>query len=328
MNSTVMRRVHLGPTVGSLVAIRELPIALAIVLVGVAMTILSPVFLTLDNLESVLLGLTVEGTMAVGMVIVLVSGGFDLSVGSTLAFAGVVAGLALSAGLSAPLAVLLGIASAVGVGVVNGSLIALVGINPFVATLGTQIAIRGLLLVMTSGVAVLNLPSSFTVIGQGDLWGLQYPIWVMLVIVLGMDVLLRNNRFLRQNYYIGGNVRAAWLSGINVRRVLLVDYCLSAALAGIAGLLITARFGSASVTVGTGTELRVLTAAILGGASLSGGQGSVLGAFLGAAFMGVLADSLNLLGVGSYWQDLVTGVILIGAVVLDVVTARSRNGSR
>jgi ribose transport system permease protein len=312
----------------ALVGFREFAMLLVLVVFGLIMSILSPIFLTQGNVEAILLGLSVEGIIAVGMVIVLISGGFDLSVGSTLALAGVVTGLALSAGVAAPIAILLGLLASLSVGLVNGLLIAKMKINPFVATLGMQITVRGLLLVLASGRAVLNLPGSFTVIGQGLLFGLQYPIYVMLILVVVGDLLLRNSRFLRQNYYLGGNKRAAWLSGINVDLVIIVDYCIAALLAGIAGLLITARLGSASLTVGTGTELRVITAAILGGASLSGGEGSVLGAFLGALFMGVLANALNLLGVDVYWQNLITGLILIVAVVVDVVNERRKSSPR
>lgn len=312
----------------SIIVFREFAMLLVLVVFVIVMSILSPIFVTRGNVEAILLGLSVEGIIAIGMVIVLISGGFDLSVGSTLAFAGVVTGLALTAGIAAPVSILFGLLASLGVGLVNGLLIAKMKINPFIATLGMLITIRGLLLVLASGRAVLNLPDSFTVIGQGRLFGLQYPIYVMLVLVILGDLLLRHSRFLRQNYYLGGNRRAAWLSGINVDLVIIVDYGIAALLAGIAGLLITARLGSSSLTVGTGTELRVITAAILGGASLSGGEGSVLGAFLGALFMGVLANALNLLGVDVYWQNLITGLILIVAVVVDVVNERRKSRPR
>ena len=322
------RRPAILSTVRSLVAFREFAMLLVLVVFGIVMSLLSPVFMSYGNIEAILLGLTVEGTITVGMAIVLISGGFDLSVGSTLGFAGVVTGLALTAGLPTPVSIVLGLLAALGVGLSNGLLIAKMKINPFIATLGMQITIRGLLLVIAKGRAVLNLPSSFTVIGQGRLFGMQYPIYVMLVLVILGDLMLRNSRFLRQNYYIGGNRRAAWLSGINVDLVIIVDYCIVALLAGIAGLLITGRFGSSSLTVGTGVELRVITAAILGGASLSGGEGSVLGAFLGALFIGVLANALNLMGVDVYWQNLITGLILIIAVVVDVVNERRKSSPR
>jgi ribose transport system permease protein len=308
-----------------LVAFRELSLILVLMIFGLVMSLASPVFLTWPNLEAILLSLSVEATITVGMAILLISGGLDLSVGSTLGLTGVVAGLVLTAGLPVPLAILVGLLAALGVGLVNGLLVAKMKINPFITTLGMMMTIRGLLLVLAQGRAVLNLPPSFTVIGQGRLFGVQYPIFDMLALVLVGDLLLRNSRFFRQSYYIGGNERAARLSGINVDLVKIINYCLVAILAGIAGLLITARFGSASVTVGNGVEMRVITATIIGGASLSGGEGSVFGAFLGALFMAVLANALNLLGVDVYWQNLVTGLILIIAVVVDVINERRKS---
>ncbi len=308
----------------SILAFRESILILVILAFAVVMTFASPVFLTWPNLEAILLGLTVEGTVAVGMAMLFVAGGLDLSVGSTLAFSGVVAGLALKAGVPAALAIVLALLAALAVGLANGLLIAKLKINAFIITLGLMITVRGLLLVMAHGQAVLNLPESFTVIGQGRLAGIQYPIYVMLVLVVVGDLLLRNTRFFRQSYYVGGSERAARLSGVNVDAVKIFSYCLIAVLAGISGLMITARFGSASLTVGTGLELRVITATIIGGASLSGGEGTVLGAFLGALFLGVLANVLNLLGVDVYWQNLVTGLMLILAVVFDAANERRK----
>jgi ribose transport system permease protein len=309
----------------TLASFREFALIAVLIVSAILMTAFSDVFLTKANIEAILLGLSVEATIAVGMVILLISGGLDLSVGSTLAFTGVVTGLALTLlGLSAPISMLIGLVAALGVGLANGLLVAKLKINPFIATLGMQITIRGLTLVLASGKAVLNLPKSFTVIGQGRLFGIQYPIFIMLALVIIGDLLMRNSRFFRQSYYIGGNEKAARLSGINVDIVKIFNYCLVAVLAGIAGLMITARFGSSSLTVGSGVELRVITATIIGGASLSGGEGSVFGAFLGALFMGVLANALNLLGVDVYWQNFVTGLILIIAVVVDVVNERRK----
>lgn len=303
---------------------RESVLLLVLIVFGVFLTAASPVFLTWQNLEAILLGLSVEAPIAVGMVILLVAGGLDLSVGSNLAWAGVVTGLALIAHVPVVLSILLGLLAAVGVGLVNGLLVAKMRINPFIVTLGMMTAVRGLLLVVAKGRAVLNLPPEFTVVGQGRLFGVQYPIYVMLAIVIIGEVLMRNSRFLRQAYYIGGNEKAARLSGINVDFAKVFYYCLVGFLAGVSGLMITARFGSSSVTVGTGVEMRVITATIIGGASLSGGEGSVIGAFLGALFMGVLANGLNLLGVDVYWQNLVTGLILIVAVVFDVINEQRK----
>jgi ribose transport system permease protein len=308
----------------SVLAFRESILVLVILVFAVAMTFASPVFLTWPNIEAILLGLTVEGTVAVGMAMLFVAGGLDLSVGSTLAFSGVVAGLALKAGMPAFPAIALALVAALGVGLANGLLIAKLKINAFIITLGLMITVRGLLLVIAHGQAVLDLPESFTVIGQGRMAGIQYPIYVMLLLVVVGDLLLRNTRFFRQSYYVGANERAARLSGVNVDAVKIFNYCLIAVLAGISGLMITARFGSASLTVGTGLELRVITATIIGGASLSGGEGTVLGAFLGTLFLGVLANVLNLLGVDVYWQNLVTGLMLILAVVFDAANERRK----
>lgn len=307
-----------------LAAQREFIMLLVIISFAIIMTLASPIFLTWLNVEAILMALTVEATIAVGMVILLISGGLDLSVGSTLALVGVVAGLVLTAGLGAVPAILIGLLAGLGVGLVNGLLIAKMEINPFITTLGTMITVRGLLLILAKGRAILNLPDAFKIIGQGRLFSIQYPIFVLLILVIGGDLLLRNSRFFRQSYYIGGNEKAARLTGINVDLEKIFYYCLVAVLAGIAGLMLTARFGSASLTVGTGIELRVITACIIGGASLSGGEGSVLGAFLGALFMGMLANALNLLGVDVYYQSFFTGLILILAVVFDVLNERRK----
>jgi len=305
-------------------AFRESILILVILVFSAAATIASPVFLSWPNIEAILVGLTTDGPVAVGMAMLFVAGGLDLSVGSTLAFTGVVAGLAVTSGFPAPLAILAALVAAVAVGLANGLLIAKLRINPFIITLGLMITIRGLLLVIAHGQAVLNLPESFTVIGQGRLAGIQYPILVTLFLVAAGDLLLRHTRFFRQNYYVGGNERAARLSGVRVDQVKIFNYCIIALLAGISGLMITARFGSASLTVGSGLELRVITATIIGGASLSGGEGTVLGAFLGTLFLGVLANVLNLLGVDVYWQNLVTGLMLILAVVFDAANERRK----
>jgi len=306
-------------------AFREFALIIVLIVMGIAMTFASPVFLDIGNLQAILLALSVEGTIAVGMMLLLISGGLDLSVGSTLWFTVVVTGLALQAGVTTFPSIILGLIAALSVGLINGLLVAKMKINPFITTLGMSITIRGLLLVIARGRAVLNLPASFTVIGQGSIFGFQYPTFVMIAIVIIGDVLMRNTRFFRQNYYIGGNEKAASLSGINVNFVKIANYCIVALLAGVAGLLITARFGSSSVTIGTGVELRVITATIIGGASLNGGEGSVFGAFLGALFMGVLANALNLLGVDTYWQNFITGMILIIAVMFDVINEKRKS---
>ena len=307
---------------------RESIMILVIAVFMIVMSFASPYYLTWRNLEAVIMGLTVNGIVVIGMVILLISGGLDLSVGSTLAFSGVTTALLMTHGTPVFLAILAGIAAAVLIGLVNGALISYLSLNPFITTLGMMMAVRGLVLVVAKGRAIINLPKAFLVLGQGRFLGLQIPVYILLALVVIGDVLLRNSRFFRQIYYVGGNESSAVLNGINVKRVKIFCYAAVAVLAGVAGILLTARFGSASVTVGQGVEMSVITAAIIGGASLKGGEGSVLGAILGAIFMGILSNSLNLLGVDVYWQNLITGITLVLAIVLDQLNERRKAESK
>lgn len=304
-------------------------ILIVVILVFMAvMSVASPYYLTWRNLEAVMMGLTVNGIVVIGMVILLISGGLDLSVGSSLAFSGVITGMLLNRGVPVVPSILGGLAIAAFIGLVNGSLVAFISLNPFITTLGMMMAVRGAVLVVARGRAIINLPPEFLAIGQNRFLGLQIPVYIFLVLVIVGDILLRNSRFFRQIYYVGGNENAAVLNGINVRLIKIVCYVIVACLAGLAGILLTARFGSASVTVGQGVEMGVITAAIIGGASLKGGEGSVLGAVLGAIFMSILANSLNLLGVDVYWQNLITGATLVFAIVLDQLNEKRKADAR
>lgn len=287
------------------------------------MTFVSPYFLTVANLRALLVTTTLEGIISIGMVMVLAAGGLDLSVGSVLAFAGVVAGLAMKSGLPIYASVLLALLASAAVGLVNGLIISKLRFDPFITTLGTMIMVRGLLLVMSNGRAVLNLPERFNYFyGQGTLLGFQYPVYYFLIIAAVMEFLLRKVVFFRYNYYVGNNEEAARMSGINVDLVKVTGYVIVAVLAGFSGILMAARMGTASVTIGSMTNLNVLAACVLGGASFSGGQGTVLGAVLGAFLLQLLINALNIAGVGIYWQQVFTGAILLGAIALDKLRRR------
>jgi len=311
-----------GGLLRRLTSFREFFLLAIIVAIGLAMTVLSPYFLRPANLSALLLGLSVEGTITIGMVILLVSGVFDLSVGSTLAWTGVAASLAMVAHIPVWLSVIVGLLAAGAVGVTNGLIVSKLKINAFMTTLATTIIVRGVLLLAAGGAGIPNLPRAFALIGQGKIGLIQYPVIIFLVIALVFDVLLRKNRFFRQNYYIGANEKAAEMTGINVDLVRTVDFVIVALLAGISGIMLTARFGSASLTVGSGMELRVIAAAVVGGCSLNGGEGTVLGGVLGSLLMLVIINALNLLGVNVYWQNLVTGLVLLGAVIVDRYSRR------
>jgi len=291
---------------------------LAIVVAGcVVMWVTTPIFMTFANWSALLLQVSLECIVAIGMTILLVSGGFDLSVGSTFGLAGAVTAMAIVSGVPQAVALLLGLGTGAAIGWVNGFIIARIGINPFITTLAMMSMVRGLLLVITRGRNIAGLPQSFGVLGQGNLFGVQNPIWISLLMVLIGDVLLRKSRFFRQNYYLGGNERAAVLSGIKVERLKIFNYALTGVLAAFSGILMTARLGASSVTAGTGLELKVITAVIIGGASLKGGEGTILGSFLGSLLMGILVGALTILGVDVYWNSSVIGATLLLAVLID-----------
>jgi ribose transport system permease protein len=300
-----------------LTSFREFMI-LAIVITGcVVMWFTTPIFMTFANWSALLLQVSVECIVAIGMTILLASGGFDLSVGSTFALAGAVTAMAIVSGVVLPIAFFLGLGTGAVIGFLNGFIIARIGINPFVTTLAMMSMVRGLLLVITRGRNISGLPESFRVLGQGSVYGVQNPIWIALLMVLVGDILLRKSRFFRQNYYVGGNERAAVLSGIRVERLKMFNYAFTGVLAAFAGILMTARLGAASVTAGTGLELKVISAVIIGGASLKGGEGTILGSFLGSLLMCILVGALTILGVDVYWNTLVIGATLLLAVLID-----------
>jgi ribose transport system permease protein len=305
---------------------REFVIFLIVLAVFVGMSFASNVFLTASNILSVLLSLSIESVMAVGMVILMVSGGFDMSVGSILGFTGIIIAELLTSGVPTVPAVILALIGGVVIGMWNGFIVAKLKINPFVTTLSSLSIFRGLSYVLTSGRNISGLPDAFQAIGQTRYFGVQLPIVYALVLLVIGEIVLRNSRFFRQYYYIGGNERAARLSGINVDRMTIFAYVLTGVLAAFAGIIFTARMGSASCQAGTGWELRVITAVILGGASLKGGSGTVLGTFLGVFLMGLITNALTLLGVDIYWQQFVVGVVLISAVVIDTLGRMGATG--
>jgi len=303
----------------------ELGLLLIVAVYFVAMSIYEPLFCQFDMVKAMLLSLSANAIIACGMAILLISGGFDLSVGSVLGLSGMVAALGMvKYGLPFYVASLFGLLAGAAVGTFNGFLIARLRINPFIITLGSMKMVRGLVKVISGGREVSDFPKTFEWLGQGKLFKVQMPIIFCLVIVALGELLLRKSRFLRQNFYIGGNERSAILSGIPVVRIKMFNYILSGLLAALAGLLITARYGNASVTAGVGVELQVVTAVIIGGASLRGGKGSILGAFLGTLLMVMIVGSINLLGVRADWQDFVLGAVLLTAVIVDNLRRRER----
>lgn len=308
-----------------LAGIRELTILAVIIVLMVVLSFISPAFLTADNLSTTVLAVVMMAIVSVGMTVALVSGGFDLSVGSVMSMAGVVAGAFVLSGMNVWLATVLALVSSFGSGLITGTFIGRVKINAFIMTLGMQGVIQGVAYVVTQG-APLSVPlsSSFTFLGQGYILGIPTLIWILVIVITVADYLMRHAVVAKKVYYLGSNPNAAFLSGIRVGKVQTWIYIVTALLAGLAGILTLSRFSVATPTAGQGMELQAIAACIIGGASLTGGEGTVLGALLGSLLVGVVNDALVLLNVSVYWQSLVIGFVLIGAVTTDVLTHRKK----
>jgi ribose/xylose/arabinose/galactoside ABC-type transport system permease subunit len=297
---------------------RPLLLILLIVVLIAAMSIVAPTtFPRWENAKVVLLDTAQAGILACGMMMLLISGMFDLSIGGILAFSGIMAGLAAKdLGLPPIVAFLIGCGWGVLLGAVNGALVTKFRINALIATLATASIYRGGLQ-LTSGAGVTNIGNDFTVFGQTPILGIYSPFWFMAVVVVLFAFLVGRTRYFRQAYYIGGNARAAKLSGINVDRTVFVFFVIMGLLAGLAGALLASRLNTAVVLAGQGVELKVITAVVLGGASLSGGVGTIVGAFLGVLFMSLLQNSMIIAKIDPFWQLIVVGIVLLVSVGLD-----------
>lgn len=297
---------------------RVYSLSLTILCIAIIACIIFPgQFATRQNFSQLLLNLSTDTIVAVGMMLLLISGTFDLSVGSVVAFAGCIAAYAMFFGqVPVFLAISLALLASLAIGIVNGYFIAYQQVNPMIQTLAMMGIVRGLALWL-SGASIQGLPYWFNAISQSKLFGIQMPVWYMLFTVGIFTFLFHYTNFFRRYYYIGGNEKAAELSGIPVSKMKLYSFALTSLLAGIAGILLSSRLGAALPTSGRGLELRVITAVILGGASLNGGLGKIPGALLGALFMGIIANIMVISRVSGYWQEIILGIILIFAVWID-----------
>ncbi|HEV8340615.1 MAG TPA: ABC transporter permease [bacterium] len=297
-------------------------LALFIVAFGIVLTAVSPNFLTPLNLQAIATGLAADAIMAVGMTMVLLMRGLDLSVGAVFALGALVAGKLLAGGQPILFAVGAGLAVSALVGVVNGYVISRIGVPHLIATLATLTIARGITVVVTQGFMVSGFPKAFEVVGQGY-WGIvPIPVLIMLVIVAAGVWLLRNTTFFHRLYFIGGNPDAARLSGIQVGRTEIIIYTLSAILAGFAGIITSSRLGVVTALYGQGAELRVIAACVLGGVSIMGGEGTVIGSVLGVILLALISNAFVLLDVSVYWQGVVSGVVLLLAVMIDAIRVR------
>lgn len=306
-----------------LLRVREMAMVILILISCVIMSILSPYFFSMTNFLSIARGFSMEGMVAIGMTLLLITGAFDLSVGANMALSGIVtAFLIVSLRMPYGVAFLGGLGVGVLIGAINGILVTRIKVNALIATLGMMTITRGIALGVTEGNPVINVPLNFAWLGQGNVGGIPIPFIILCVMALVIDILLRKGRTLRQLYYIGGNQKAARLSGIPVDRIILLTFIGTGFAAALGGIITMARLTSGIPTAYAGVELRVIAACVIGGASLSGGEGTVIGALLGLVFMALVSNAMTMLGVSVYWEGVVTGAILIFAVAMDMLSRR------
>jgi len=296
---------------------------LSLLVLCLATALLTNRFLSPLNLTNILVQSSIMAVIAIGMTFVIIGGGFDLSVGSTVAFAGCIAAMAMvKLGLVA--GVVAGIAAGIAVGLANGVVIANLGVNPFITTLGTMVLVRGLVYLITGGAPIGDdrLPAAFITFGSARFLGIHYLVWVPAILLFVLSWVMAATPYGRRIYATGGNREAAYLSGVPVGRIIASTYVWCGGLAGVAGVMLAARLQSGQPTAGEFYELTAIAAVVLGGASLQGGEGTLYKSIIGVFIMIVLGNSLNLLNVDSYWQRVAIGVVIIAAAAADRLRSR------
>jgi ribose transport system permease protein len=298
--------------------VSQLAAAGALIVVFIFLSIASPVFLSADNLFNVGAQTAVVAVIAIGMTLVIITAGIDLSVGSVAALSGVVGVMMMAnLGLPVPLAIIGGTLVGALAGLVNGLLVSVAGLAPFIATLGMLTVARGLVYIVTNAQAIFWAPDSFRLLGQGVIGPIPIPILVIVVVAVAGYIVLSRTRLGRYAYAMGSNLEAARLSGIPVRRYLTSVYVISGALAGFGGMIAASRVNSGQPNFGIGLELDVIAAAVIGGASLFGGQGTVLGTLIGAFLIALIRNGAVLLDVSTFYQQVIIGVVIWLAVLWD-----------
>lgn len=295
---------------------RLLPFVTLIVLF-VLLTIATPHFLTKINLASVARQTAVINIMALGMTLVIVTGGIDLSVGSILAIAGLFGTMAIKDGYSIPVGIAVGIGAGFACGLLNGLMVTQLRINPFIVTLGTLEAFRGVALVVSQGLPVHGLPDEFSFLGDGNLLGIPFSLWVLAVCAVIMHFVMENTKLGRYSFAIGSNTSAAYYAGVPIKFHLTAVYAIAGTLTGLAGMIEASRLMTGQPTAGQGYELQAIAAVVIGGGSLVGGEGSVVGTLVGAFIIGLLSNGSDLLGINPYWQQVIIGGVIIAAVGFD-----------
>ncbi len=302
-------------------------LALILLAMVVVLSLSTRTFLTATNIFNVLRAFSWIAIASFGQSIVIISGGIDLSAGSNMAFSGIITAMLLVEGVNVPLSIGAGLGITLLIGFANGLMISKTKLPPFIATLGMMSIVRGFCYGMTQGWPVRGLPRSFIALGQTDLsffiWRVPVPAIIMVCFAVLVYILLDKTKLGYHTYAVGGNEYAASLAGIFTGKVKNIAFTLSGFLAGVGGILMTARLGVAAPTAASGYELDIIAAAVIGGISLTGGEGNVWGALIGAAIMQILRNALVLLGFPAYWQPAAIGAVIIGAVMIDMYRKKS-----
>lgn len=300
-------------------------IAMVMVAMIIILSIVSPTFRTAGNVVSIALQVSINGILALGVVFVITAGGIDLSIGSMLALTSVIIGLVLNATGSIPLACIVSVAATTFCGFVNGALIAKFNMFPFVVTLSTQLVIRGLGYVLSGGYSMSLANADFKMIGAGKLAGIPYPVFIWLAVAVMAYLLMHWTKFGRYIYAVGGNINAAEASGVDVFWTRTKSFVISGFCTGVAGIIMTSRISAAQPNIGVGYETDAIAACVIGGTSFAGGVSTIPGTMIGIVIIGVIYNGMNLLRVSSYWQTITKGVLIIGAVMLDMFLNKKKN---
>ncbi|WP_415426307.1 ABC transporter permease subunit [Staphylococcus borealis] len=292
---------------------------IGLILLIIVVSILNPSFLDLSNLLNLLRQISINGLIAFGMTFIILTGGIDLSVGSILALSSAFIALMITSGVDPIIALIIGVLIGFILGAVNGLLVTKGNMAPFIATLATMTIFRGLTLVITDGNPITNLGDSylFQLFGKGYFIGIPVPAVTMIIVFIILLIILQKTTFGRHTYAIGGNEVAAKISGIKVNKIKIFIYGISGLISALAGGILTSRLNSAQPTAGMSYELDAIAAVVLGGTSLTGGKGRIVGTLIGVLIIGVLNNGLNLLGVSSFYQQVVKGVVILIAVLID-----------
>jgi len=298
-------------------------ILLILIVMIIAMLIISPPFRSVSNILSVIRLFVPIAVAGIGVCMVIITAGIDLSLGSVYGLAGVISSLALTS-LGAPvlLAIILGVLSGTGIGFANSLLVEKIGLPPFIATLATMIIARGICYIVTQGYPISGLSPGYLFLGQGSIAGVPTQIWFMAGIAVIFSIFLNKTVTGRRIYALGGNEEATRISGINTSRIKILVYTLCGTLAGFAGIITASKLGIGQPTSGLGFELDAIAAVCIGGASLMGGAGTVMGTIIGASIMGILRNALVLLSVDAYWQQFIIGFVILFAVAADQISKK------